>query len=313
MIGEQDHIGAAAAAWIVRLGDRPLEQHERAALERWLAQSPEHRAAFDLASTTWDDLGQAFESRKAMPVRRAGRAWGQRAAFAATILLAVGLGGFWLGNPMILLSADHRTAPGERLTVTLEDGSVVEMDTASAIDVRFDDGERRVDLLAGQAYFTVAAMAGGERRPFVVGANGGTARALGTQFMVDRSRDGVEVTVAEHDVAVTHGDTGEVVVSPGQSVRYDGSGLGPVHTINLTRSTAWRRGRLIFDQVPLSVVADELSRYQRGRIVVASDNLATRRFSGVFDVDDPQTALASITREVGGRRTSVPPFVTVLY
>jgi transmembrane sensor len=217
-----------------------------------------------------------------------------------------------------MLAASYRTAPGERSRVTLDDGSLVQLGTDSALALAFDARQRRVVLLAGEAYFAVAPMTGSETRPFVVEAAGGTATALGTQFMVDRRGDGMTVTVAEHTVRVAAAQAGNatraVVLSPGETVRYDRvAGLGMVAKANIDRATAWRRGRLVFDEVPLSEVVAELNRYRRGPIVLADGDFRDRRVSGVFDTADLDAALRAITREMGLKTATLPPFVTILY
>ncbi|MEJ1977958.1 MAG: FecR family protein [Acetobacteraceae bacterium] len=338
-LGQQGDIEAKAAEWVVRLGGGPLGDRERRALDRWLAESPAHATAFAYARSTWGELAAlkaapgalfadvaALRGQDAPPARHGFPGWRvaspmmlHATALAAVLLVSAGLGAFWFGNPLVMLAADYRTSPGESRTVTLADGSLIQLDTASALAVHFDGHERRVVLLAGEAYFTVAPMRGSETRPFVVMAANGTARALGTQFMVGRQNQMTEVTVTEHQVQVAAAGPnadkpGIVVLSPGQSVRYDrASGLGAVAETDLARATAWRRGRLIFDKVRLADVVADLNRYRRGRIVIADSSLGDRRVSGVFETADPAGALAAITRELGLRAASVPPFVTLLY
>lgn len=328
---QQDEIDTAAAEWMARLAFGPLNAKQRGDLDRWLDESPHHAPALDEARLAWDRMGKlrvvAGSGRAGITASPATaaiarlqwrrRAWIRAGAIAACLLVAVGGARFWIGDPLLMMRADDRTAPGEHRLVTLADGSTADLGPASAIALRYSDGERRIVLLSGEAYFKVAPMIGAERRPFIVQAANGTARALGTQFMVDRLPDAVEVTVAEHKVEVelaALGDSGSrVTVSSGQSVRYSGGGLGPVQGVNLDNATAWRRDRLIFDHKPLSDVVAELNRYRRGRIVVADHALASRTVSGVFETDDPNAALATIARVLGVHSASLPPFVTLLY
>jgi transmembrane sensor len=332
----RESIEATAAQWVIRLGGGPLSPDERRALDRWVAEHPDHRMAFDDASSTWADLGRLRDApdslagdvvsppsraaaRLRAPVRSRPRVWGQAGVLAAAVLLAVCLGIAWLGDPVTMLVADYRTAPAEIRTVALPDGSSVDLAPASAIALRFDDSERRIELLAGVAFVTAAPMTQSEGRPFVVEAANGAARALGTQFMVDRMPDAVRVLVTQHRVEVASiSDAAKapetVVLSPGQSVRYDRrTGLGPVQDANPEHATAWRRGRLVFDRVSLAEVVAELNRYRHGRIVVADAALGNRTVSGVFDAARLDEALASIVREIGVRTVSVPPFLTLLY
>lgn len=333
--GRRDDIEATAAEWVIRLGGDPLTPDERQALDRWLAGHPDHQAAFDYARSTWGELtalrrapGSLADDFVPPPsnasnvarlrARSRPRVWMQAGALAAAVLLAVGLGVTWLGDPVTMLAADYRTAPAETRTVTLPDGSEVDLGPDSAVVLHFDDRERRIELLAGIVHVTAAPMDGDEGRPFVVEAANGVARALGTRFVVDRMPDAVQVTVTEHRVAVAvlpvSDPADAVTLSPGQSVRYDRSvGLGPVLNVNLNHAAAWRRGRLVFDRVPLAEVVAELNRYRHGRIVIADAALRERAVSGVFETTRLDEALASIARELGVRTAAVPPFVTLLY
>ncbi|BBK43560.1 sensor [Allostella vacuolata] len=330
----QDEIDTAAAAWAARLGGDPLSDAERRDLDRWLGEASAHRTAFEEARSAWDEMGRLRFAPGALrddivplpagarvsPLPTLGRRrarWPRVAAVAACLLVLVGGLAFWAGDPVVLVTADYRTAPGEQRLVALSDGSTVALGPASAIAVDYGQSTREVRLLAGLAYFTVAPAGGGEHRPFVVAAARGTARALGTRFMVERLAEEVEITVAEHTVEVAlAGPTGvrsTVIVAPGQSVRYGGAGLGAVHKVNVERATAWRRGRLIFDDVPLGEVVAALNRYRHGRILIADRDLASRKVSGVFETEASDAALATVVRDLRISVASLPPLVTVLY
>jgi transmembrane sensor len=336
----------------VLLGGETVRDADRRALQEWLDADPRHQAAFAEASGMWQELGLAGQSGRlgsnAQEIRRPeDRAAHLRAerparhiapaprsttartphrqrhgvmkhalALAACLVVAVAATVFWYGNPAVLLNADYRTAPGESRTIILSDGSVVDLGSDSALAVDFSDRERRVELLSGRAYFTATPKAGAEIRPFVVASSIGTATAIGTQFSVDRIEDAVEVAVAEHSVSVglNDGKKASVMLNEGQSVRYaPESGLGVVETKNMDQATAWRRGKIIFSDVPLSRVIAELNRYRRGRIVIASDRLASLKVSGVFDTNDLPNALGRIVRELNLSMSSMPPLVTVIY
>lgn len=321
----QGEIEAQAAEWVARLGSGPLGSAERHALDLWLAEDTRHAAAFDEARAAWalmdavaadpGVLGLDLPTPPVMAPRLRVR-WRPALAIAASLVLLVAAAVLWVGDPLAVLMADHRTAPGERRAVALPDGSLVELGPASAIALSFTAEERRVELLAGLAYFVAAPRAGSERRPFVVRAADGTARALGTEFAVDRQADAVEVVVVEHQVAVAvalpEGGAAEVVLSPGQAVRYAGRVLAGTRATEIEQALAWRRDRLFFDRVPLERVVSELNRYRRGRIVIGSAALATRLVSGVFDTGDPDAALQIIARELGARTVSAP-LITLLY
>ncbi|WP_208112056.1 FecR family protein [Zavarzinia compransoris] len=312
-------IEAAASRWAVRLGGAPLSDAERRSLSAWLAESRDHRAAFEHAEAVLSELSRIGRAAKASPrrvvIRRRTRLY--RLAAAAAVLLALTTGLLWVRDPLVMLAADFQSATGEARLVRLTDGSEVELSPASAIAVHFTGAERGIELLAGEAVFTVAPLGDGEARPFVVEANGARARALGTQFAVERVATGARVVVLEHRVEVAApggAEGGRVVLAPGQSVRYDrDGGLKAVAAADIGEATAWRDGYLVFDRIPLGEVADKLGRYRHGRIVIADSALASRQVSGVFRTSELDTALDVITRELGARTVSVFPLVTVVY
>ena len=183
--------------------------------------------------------------------------------------------------------ADHATGKGEVRILRLVDGSEVELDAQSAIDVAYDSRERRVRLLEGSAIFRAAPRAGRETRPFVVESAGGSTRALGTRFLVSRNDDGsVQVGVLEHRVAVAlaHPRTGTVgrrELGEGESLRYSAEGgVEAPQGGRLDDLTSWRRGLLVFDEQPLGEVVARLNRYRPGHLLVAPGALAQRRVSG---------------------------------
>lgn len=323
--GEQhaDEIERRAAEWVARLDGMPLSEPEQGALRAWLGQDPEHRAAFEEASSTWRELallrhdpgplGAIRPRRKASPGRRAAR----MGALIGLVVLAGGIARYQFGDPWLRLASDYRTAPGELRSVTLPDGSTAELGPSSAIALDFSDGERRVRVLAGEVYFAVAPRSGTETRAFVAEAAGGTTTALGTRFVIEEAGEGAGVLAVEHQVEVAlmkGADDRRVVLSPGDEVRYSARrGIGRIRSRDVETATAWRRGLLVFDNVRLGHVVETLNRYRRGRIVILDSALARRRVSGVFQTSDLTDAIETITSELGVRKRSVYPFITVLY
>ncbi|HBO5219717.1 TPA: DUF4880 domain-containing protein, partial [Pseudomonas aeruginosa] len=164
---EQQQIRQQAAEWAIRLDGGDLDRSRREALDGWLAADPRHPAALALAQRTWKQLGSLAEPRTmvqtpvASALRRAGgrrKGWRGWAA-AAAVLLA--LGSAWNDRDAgVSWLADHATGKGEVRILRLVDGSEVELDAQSAIDVAYDSRERRVRLLEGSAIFRAAPRAG---------------------------------------------------------------------------------------------------------------------------------------------------------
>jgi transmembrane sensor len=279
------------AEWFARMQGQPSHDDELA-FTAWLAGSPERRDAYRALETGWTELGLVAQdetvlrlraetlnriSGRAPPRRLPGRAMG---AVAATVVLVALTGfGWWKHTAPII----HRTEAGERLTVTLTDGSQVDLAPRSRLKVRITDDERRVELDQGQAYFVVAH----DATPFRVYAGDRTVTALGTQFQVSREGKAASVVLVEGSVRVapTASAAGRsVVLKPGQGV----SGPMPMaqpRTVDREVETAWRSGRLVFRDRPLSEVVASFNRLSAAPLEIGDPIVAGRRVSGSFRYD----------------------------
>lgn len=152
-------------------------------------------------------------------------------------------------------------------------------------------------------------------RPFIVDTGRLSARALGTQFLVERLADGDGVAVVEHSVAVMRSDGNHhmTVLSSGQALRYRRDRRSEPAMVNVDplEIAPWRGGNLVFHQVPLRDVVAELNRYRRSRILLANDDLSARVVSGVFRIGDPDGALKVIAQELGLQVVTLPFIVVV--
>ncbi|HEY8067241.1 MAG TPA: FecR domain-containing protein [Methylosinus sp.] len=303
--GDPQDIRAAAVDWWVRGKIGALSRSERAAFEAWLASDPRHRAAFeDIAGFTGylETFGAPVpRARGARALRRLGAA----VLVAASLFLAVDF-----MDLVALLRSDYRTGVGEARLVTLEDGSVVHLAPKSALAIRRSASERRVALLAGEAWFQVAPDAA---RPFVVEAAGGTVTARGTAFDVAVDDDEAEVAVTEHGVEVASGGA-RTLVGEGQESAFERDRAArPPEPANVARVTAWRRGKLIVNDQRLRDVLTALGRYRRGLVFCVPTSACERRVSGVFGVDDPSQTLAEIEANLGLRPTYLSNYLIFLH
>jgi transmembrane sensor len=291
----EDPLLEEALRWFVLLRDDSPSENDRRAFERWRATDAAHEAAWQRAQAVWeraDILKPAFDrgavvksfplAVRPQPLKR--RRWLQ----AAAVLAVVAPAAYLAGRPD--LWADHRTSPGERRTITLGDGSTVELAGGSALSVAFDTTARRVELVDGEAFFTVAPDA---NRPFIVAAAEGNIRALGTAFNVKRLGETVIVTVTEHRVEVSTG-AHSVEIGQGQQVRYVARTLQAPQPADLRAVEGWRRDRLVFQDAPLGEVVADLERSRGGRIVLTDSRLRALPVTAVFDARQTDAALATI-------------------
>lgn len=295
-----------AIDWVVRLNSGSATASDRVAFAEWRGRSDAHEAAAAEAEAIWHGVGLAGEERQKATRRRHTR----RAVLGTLLVGGAGLAAYGSGVMSPGFFADNRTGTGERRDVALDDGSVVRMNAETAFSTDFRSDRRHIVLHRGQAVFEVVH---DPARPFVVEADGGRTRAIGTAFDVDIRTDAVVVTVIEGVVGVSGGGETEydVTAAANQAVRYGGEGVDLPVAVDVDTATAWRRGKLIFDNRPLGEVVTELDRQLDGRIVIASSRLARLKVTGVFDLDRPQAVLDSIGRSLPVRITRLP-YLTLL-
>ena len=193
------------------------------------------------------------------------------------------------------------TEVGAMRKLPLPDGSVVQLNTDSAITVQFTRTERRVQLVRGEAHFQVAK---NPACPFIVNAGTVNVRAVGTAFDVRRRPEAVEVLVTEGKVRVNDSIGGQsrlpasatnaddsLLVAGERAYIFTGASAAPakvvaVAPVEIGQVLAWQSRRLEFVATPLAEMVEEFNRYNRHKLVIADPRLATRRFGGTFPAGD---------------------------
>lgn len=302
--------------WLIRRQEATSASDIEAALQVWLKCSPAHQRAWEKACRSWDVVGRiephmlaAIEDEKVNPVSpvRLSRARNQLARFAlaACLVLALLVTSYSLHNP-----ADYSTGTGERLQITLNDGTVVEMGADTALDVGMTQDRRQITLLRGEAFFDVTPDAA---RPFTVTAGATEIRVLGTAFDVDYRDDETIVQLEHGHVSVKGPSAGEIQLAPGQTVSVrpkDGTiTRGVIDTADIG---AWRQGRLFVEDQSIASVVAVLQRYHKGFIRIASGELAARHVTGSYDLSDPDRALSALVEAHGGKVYRLSPYLRVL-
>ncbi len=295
----------AADFWYSRLHRPPIEEEELQAFSTWHAK-PENRAAYERVediSRAMDALRDDPELRQASAeARQRGAARRRRqavlrgrprlliGALTAACLVAAVVGAITLRMPT------YSTRVGETFSATLEDGSRVQLNTDSAVRVRYSAGQRRVELVRGQALFQVAH---NPQRPFIVAAGDTQVRALGTRFDVRRIGQEVRVVLAQGSVEISDKAVRSAPwrLKAGQALALKPA--APVAatptTIDVPSATSWTTGNLTFQGVPLSDAVAELNRYSRDKIILAPGAPADHLVSGVFTAGDNDDFIAAVT------------------
>lgn len=283
----------AAIAWQLSLDSaNPVEREEFA---KWHAAHEEHARA-------WRQLGmldQRFSvasgpARTALLQSREGirRRVRQLGSGVASVVAVIGLALF-AGErylPVDYWLADQRTATGEQRTIRLTDGTLINLNTHSALDVRFDEKQRLVVLQEGEILVETGH---GDARPFIVETREGSMRALGTRFLVKREEQGTRLSVLQSAVAAhPESSQAEQILREGQQVLIRNDGLGPILAVN-AGADAWTRGMLVVDNARLEDLVHELGRYRRGHLGVTPD-VADLRITGSFPLKDTNLALNAL-------------------
>lgn len=299
-------IEAEAARWFVRLSDRPVSASSEAEFDAWLAEAAEHRASYlrcekavALTRQLRDDPGlqSDLESCARMaaheePVPRFGSLRARRRFAVAAMLLAAAMGwgayGFLGHRPAVV----YQTQVGERRTIVLDDRSTVTLNTDTLLSVSMTGKLRRIDLQRGEAFFSVTH---DKARPFEVWAGRGMVRAVGTQFGVEVMHDLVTVSVLEGAVTVSPSGGAPNGAADGRleanrSLTFGERGaLSPERAADVRRILAWREGKLIFDDVPLSEAMAEYNRYTTHKVEIGSPRIGRLSVSGVLDIADSES------------------------
>jgi transmembrane sensor len=287
-------VAREAAQWFVQLSSGEASEADRRACEGWRRADPEHERAWQRTQR----LGQQFAGlapgaglaaldRTASPASR------RRAVKQLAAVLVLGVTGVAAYRHSPWRAADHRTATGERRTVTLADGSTLHLNTASAVDVRFTPTERRLRLLHGEVFIETAREPG-PYRPLRVETAEGVSTALGTRFSLRQldglSRLGVEEGAVEvHLQAV---DGGSRIVRAGQAATFARDHVVALAALDDTQ-LAWRHGALMADRMPLGQFVAELSRHRPG-VLRCDPAVAGLEISGSFPLADTDRVLQSL-------------------
>lgn len=274
---------ARAIDWLIRQRDPGFADWDGFA--DWLAEDVSHAEIYDMIAGFDHDLdalpktgAPAAPVIRPVEVRRPSRRAWFGGAIAAALVGVVSLTSFGLfGDDANRIE----TAAGEYRTVTLADGSRIEINGASVIELD-KDRPRFARLASGEAMFHVVHRDGD---PFVVETGGSKIVDLGTAFNVVRRNRATSVAVSEGIVVYNPGkDDVRMTAGKAIDVRDDDKAPPAVRDVDAGSVGGWRTGLLVYNGAPLSVVAEDLQRTAGLKISVAPE-AADVSFRGALVVD----------------------------
>jgi transmembrane sensor len=325
-----------ASTWFVELSEGHLTDKVREQFSDWLRASPEHVRAYLEVSALWEDapllakgaqdvealiartraagnVVKVGKDRRRLSVRSRRFAAPMGVALAASlVLVAIGIT-LWSQQ-----SGVYETAIGEQRSLTLADGSTIELNAQSRVRVHFTAQERSIDLLEGQVLFHVTH---DTARPFIVHSGAASVRAVGTQFDVERLSGETVVTVVQGRVAVLPdsllqpesakavdssapsisapdfalmgpGGADGLLLTAGEQVTLTAQATSRPTRTDVAAAIAWTQRKLVFASSPLIQVADKYNRYHEKPIVIRDRRLASFLVSGVFSATDSRAFVA---------------------
>lgn len=293
-------VAHTAVEWLVTLQGHDADDATRAAWRRWLDQHPDHGRAWahieavnarlrGVASPLASVVARAALTPPQSPARR-------RAVRTLAVLFAAG-GAAWMtreSTPLQTWLADAHTAVGEQRRMTLDDGTRIQLNTDTVIDIAFSASERRVVLKRGEIEIQTAHDTAAVPRPFVVATQAATLRPLGTHFVVRSLPDAGWIGVTEGAVAVrpAGAPATERVIGAGQSARFSAARVdAPLPLADA--ATAWTDGMLVAADMRLDTFLAEVDRYRPGRLR-CDPAVAGLRVSGTFPVADTDRILDAL-------------------
>jgi transmembrane sensor len=297
-----EEVRVEAATWITRLRDEQRGPDVEAELKEWLGKSAEHQRAFKRMTQVWEQAGNIrMRAQADVSATLSGRSqfspWAAAAAAALALVVIVSL--YWRDNAFT-------TAVGQQRVRVLRDGTRVVLNTDTRIEVNYDEHARRVRLVRGEALFDVSKR---PTWPFLVSVGDQEIRALGTSFIVRHDNDqDLSVTLVDGRISVAPvPENGEApqqapqVLVPGQRLVISGHHAPAVDRPELSRVTAWERGRVEFDATPLEDATAEMNRYTTTRVIVADAEVAQLRIGGVFRAGDSDEFVKIVSAAFGLR------------
>jgi transmembrane sensor len=307
--------GTGAEQWFVRLRAPDCTEAERLEFERWKATDPDNAAGYTdverlyertLALRADPEVSRATQDALRRSERRVatqGRVtphWFGRLSIAATGLAALVVAVVFLNqwhSPQAVAEVRYATRVGERLSIVLQDGSTMLLDTATAVVARVGPTERYVRLLTGQAQFQVVHS---DQTPFTVDVGTSTIRDIGTQFTVRSDEGRVAVTVSEGSVEVSDlsardGFRHAEILAAGERLEYsEGDPQWIKRPVDVKLLTGWTTGDLSFADEPLPSVLREMNRYTIHHVRIGDARLNSVRIGGVFHAGDQQSFVLAL-------------------
>jgi transmembrane sensor len=316
-----------AADWYTRMHSGDLTHRDYEQFVHWLASDPANREEYAALEMVWSSL-ETVKDSVCVNDAEDKSSWSEwthaiieriKESLIITVPMATAVVAVIV--TLFLFSANdvqiYTTARGEQIAVELNDDSSINLNSDTELIVKFTDDYRTVELVRGQAFFTVAH---DPLRPFVVKAGNGEVRAIGTAFDVEKMEELITVTVLEGRVEVLQMfNSAEIQINRREEIKANEQvsfaevgTLSKAQFVDPNEAFSWRTGMIDFDNQPLSEVIEKMNRYSAKQIILVDAEVKSLRISGVFKIGDSDALIRALEKRFHINATDINDSKTLI-
>ncbi|MFJ4065937.1 FecR domain-containing protein [Pseudomonas sp. NPDC089996] len=288
MLRISPEVARQAAHWHMLMLDDGVSPAQREACTRWRAAAPEHERAWQKAERVRAQLG-LLPPRLAMGTLDRERRQAMKQLLTLAIVAPLG----YLGYRQLSPQPAYATVVGQHRRFTLADGTLLDLNTDTVVDVRLEERQRLITLQRGEVLVVSGPDASStHHRPLRVASGQGLMEAMGTRFMVRQRERSTQLSVLEGAVRVSPFEGARHTIEAGQQLTFDAQGQGH-RGIAREQDSLWTQGQLVVEDMPLRQFLSELGRYRSGWLRCQPE-AAHLRISGTFQLGNTDAILAAL-------------------
>ncbi|WP_445179719.1 FecR domain-containing protein [Pseudomonas sp. McL0111] len=277
-------VAEQAVHWLLEMQQGPLNPRQQQAWQQWVDAHSEHRRAWEHIQRVNSRL-RGLSSPLAHAALNAPKSGSRRQALKLLLILGAGSAVTWgmrEHNPLPSLLADYRSPIGQRRKVPLDGGGQLQLNTASAADVRVVGSQRLIRLLEGEILLSTA-------QAFEVRTAQGLLKAHGARINVRQFADRTQIALFEGQVELTANGRAPIALPVARQLSFSATSISPAQALD-ANSGAWADGMLVAAHMRLGDFLDELGRYRRGQLHCDA-KVADLLISGTYPLDDSERIL----------------------
>ncbi|MDL5599962.1 DUF4880 domain-containing protein [Bacillus subtilis] len=274
-------VAEQAVHWLLEMQQGPLNPHQQQAWQQWIDAHSEHRRAWEHMQRVNSRL-RGLSSPLAHAALNAPKSGSRRQALKLLLILGAGSAVTWgmrEHNPLPSLLADYRSQVGQRRKISLGAGGQLQLNTASAADVR---GDGLIRLLEGEMLLTAT-------QPFEVQTAQGLLKTQGARINVRQFADRTQIALFEGRVELSTQGRAPMLLPVARQLSFSATSVGEAKPLD-ANSGAWADGMLVAAHMRLGDFLDELGRYRRGQLHCDA-KVADLMISGTYPLDDSERIL----------------------